>query len=104
MRPTKQSLEEIREIDARRAKVVRRGARSAGVRMTLRGIREAAGKTQAAVAAALETEQSEISRIEKREDVRLSTLRRYAAALGAECEVAFVFRKTGHRIVVADPE
>jgi transcriptional regulator with XRE-family HTH domain len=72
--------------------------------MSLRAVREAVQKTQAEVAAALGTEQGEISRIERREDVRLSTLRRYAAAVGAECEVVFVFAKTGQRITLADPE
>jgi transcriptional regulator with XRE-family HTH domain len=71
--------------------------------MSLRGVRETMHKTQAEVAAALETEQGEISRIERRADVRLSTLRRYAAAVGAECEVVFVFPKTGHRITLTDP-
>jgi transcriptional regulator with XRE-family HTH domain len=66
-------------------------------------MREEAHKTQAEVAAALGTEQGEISRVERREDVRLSTLRRYAEAIGAECEVVFVFAKTGRAITLADP-
>jgi len=58
-------------------------------------------RTQADVAAATGIDQAEISRIERREDLRLSTLRRYAGALGAECEIVFVFPKTGHRITIA---
>jgi DNA-binding XRE family transcriptional regulator len=69
--------------------------------MTLRGVRLAKGKTQAEVAAALGTDQGEISRIERREDVRLSTLRRYAEAVGARCEVVFVFEGTGQRVTLS---
>jgi DNA-binding XRE family transcriptional regulator len=73
-----------------------------GKPMTLRGVRQAMGKTQAEVAAALGTDQGEISRIERREDVRLSTLRRYADAVGARCEVVFVFEGTGERVTLTD--
>jgi hypothetical protein len=102
-RPSKESLAEIPEIDLSRAKVVRRGPKGA-VRLTLRSIREGTGKTQVDIATALETDQGEVSRLERRSDMLLSTLRKYAAALGATCEVALVFPKTGHRIVIADPE
>lgn len=103
-RPTKESLAEIPELDVKRAKVVRRGPKPGRtLTLSLRAMREAAGKTQAEVGAALESDQAEVSRLERRTDIMLSTLRKYAAALGAECEVAFIFPKTGHRIVVADP-
>ncbi len=42
-------------------------------------------------------DQSEISRIEQRDDLKVSTLRRYAQALGAEIEVTAVLG-TGRRI------
>ena len=49
----------------------------------LRQAREAAGLTQEEVARKLNTQKSAISRIENRaEDVRLSTLRKYARAVG----------------------
>jgi transcriptional regulator with XRE-family HTH domain len=67
-------------------------------------VREATYKTQVDVALALGTDQGEVSRIERREDVRLSALRRYAEALGAQCEVVFVCPKTGHRITIAEPK
>jgi hypothetical protein len=73
-------------------------------RVSLRTVREGMGKTQGEVACALETDQSEVSRIERRQDIMLSTLRRYAAALGATCEVTFVFARTGHRVLIAEPE
>ncbi|MCL2726537.1 MAG: helix-turn-helix transcriptional regulator [Polyangiaceae bacterium] len=56
----------------------------------LRELREIAGKTQADVASVAGFEQSELSRIERREDHLLSTLRRYVEALGGELEVVAV--------------
>jgi DNA-binding XRE family transcriptional regulator len=104
-RPSKTSLMEIPELDAKRAKVLRRGPREGRVlKLTLRAMREAAGKTQADVASELGSDQAEMSKLERRSDMMLSTLRKYAEAIGAECEVVFVFPKTGHRIVLGDPE
>ncbi len=51
------------------------------------------------LAEALDVAQSEISRIERRNDVLLSTLRRYVRALGGELEVIATF-PAGHRIQV----
>jgi hypothetical protein len=45
-----------------------------------------------------------MSKLERRPDMMLSTLRKYAEALGARCEIVFVFDKTGHRIGLSDPE
>jgi DNA-binding XRE family transcriptional regulator len=54
----------------------------------LRQAREAAGLTQEEVARRLRTRKSAISRIENHaDDVRLSTLRRYAEAVGANLQV-----------------
>ena len=54
----------------------------------LRQAREAAGLTQEEVARRLHTQKSAISRIENHaEDVRLSTLRRYAKAIGADLQI-----------------
>jgi DNA-binding XRE family transcriptional regulator len=77
--------------------------RKGAERVTLRTVREALGKTQADIARALETDQGEVSRIERRPDVMLSTLRRYAEALGVRCEVAFVFA-SGRRVLIAEAE
>lgn len=63
-----------------------------------------ASKTQAEVGAALGSDQAEMSKLERRPDMMLSTLRKYAEALGARCEIVFVFDKTGHRIGLSDPE
>ena len=54
----------------------------------LRQAREAAGLTQEEVARRLKTKKSAISRIENHaDDVRLSTLRRYAEAVGANVQI-----------------
>jgi hypothetical protein len=89
-------------IDLTRAKRVVR-PRKGHERVSLRTIRGAAGKTQAELATALGTDQGEVSRIERRGDVRLSTLRRYAEAVGARLELAFVFDK-GHRALIEEPD
>lgn len=85
--------------------MIGRGLRAgkAGPRLPLRAVREAMHRTQADVAGALGMDQGDVSRVEHRDDVKLSTLRRYAEALGAQCEIVFVFAKTGHRITIADP-
>ena len=75
--------------DAERAAVDRKVEREL-LDMSLREVRELAGKNQVDVAAALEKAQSEISKIENREDWLLSTLRRYVEALGGELEVVAV--------------
>lgn len=54
----------------------------------LRQVREAAGLTQEQVARRLGTQKSAISRMENHaEDVRLSTLRAYAQAVGADLRI-----------------
>jgi len=54
----------------------------------LRQAREASGMTQEEVAIRLRTKKSAISRIENHaDDVRLSTIRRYAEAVGANLQI-----------------
>ena len=54
----------------------------------LRQAREAAGLTQDEVAKRLQTKKSAISRIENHaDDVKLSTIRRYAEAVGANLQI-----------------
>jgi len=54
----------------------------------LRQARESAGLTQEEMARKLKTKKSSISRIENHaDDVRLSTLRRYADAVGAHLQI-----------------
>ncbi len=57
----------------------------------LAGIRKAASKTQAQVAEATGMAQGDVARLESQEDMKLSTLRRYAEALGARIDIAFEY-------------
>jgi transcriptional regulator with XRE-family HTH domain len=59
--------------------------------MELRELRQEAGKTQAEVAEVAEMTQAELSKLERRDDHLISTLRRYVTALGGELEVVAVF-------------
>jgi len=78
---------------ARRKKVREAAERAANeIEMSLRGIRESVGKTQVELASLVDMTQSELSRMERREDHRLSTLRRYANALGGEVKVIIEVR------------
>ncbi len=60
------------------------------VAINLRAIRELVGMTQAELAAAADKAQSLISKIESRDDHRISTLRAYIEGLGGELEVRAV--------------
>jgi DNA-directed RNA polymerase specialized sigma subunit len=59
--------------------------------MDLQAVRELIGKTQADVAEVSDMTQSEVSRLERRPDVRLSTLKRFVEALGGEVEIFATF-------------
>ncbi len=65
-----------------------------GVRLTLRTVREAVGKTQTEVAESSKIDQGDISRLENRvsfDDCQLSTLQRYIEALGGELDLVAKF-------------
>ena len=76
-------------------RVLGRGLRAArGVRLSLRALREAAGKTQTEVASDSQMDQSDISRLESRADfgdAQMATVRRYVAALGGQLELVVAF-------------
>ena len=84
-------------------RVLGRGLRAQrGVHLTMRTLREAAGKTQVDVAAASQINQADISRLESQEafdDYQVSTLRRYVAALGGQLEIVGAFGNK--RIVIS---
>lgn len=65
----------------------------------LADIRKASNLTQKQVAAALDTDQGTVSRIERRDDLLLSTLRQYLAATGAE-HPKIVIEKDGVEITL----
>jgi DNA-binding XRE family transcriptional regulator len=58
--------------------------------LTLRQLREEAGKTQVEMADLVAVTQSALSRMERREDNPIDVLRRYVEALGGELEVVAV--------------
>jgi transcriptional regulator with XRE-family HTH domain len=58
--------------------------------MRLGALRTALRVRQSEVAARLGTAQGVIAQLERRRDFRVSTLRRYAAALGAELEISAI--------------
>lgn len=75
-------------------RVTRRGRGSNAHRrleLPLAGIRKASRKTQVEVAEAAKMAQGDVSRLENQEDMMLSTLRRYAEALGAQVDIAFTY-------------
>jgi transcriptional regulator with XRE-family HTH domain len=82
-------------VEAEPVRVLGRGLRAArGVRMTLRGVREASGRTQVAVAEESSMDQSDISRLENRSDFsdcQIATLQRYIDALGGQLELVARF-------------
>jgi hypothetical protein len=81
--------------DAEPVRVLGRGLRAQrGVHLTMRTLREAAGKTQTEVAEASMINQADISRLESRESLaecQVSTLQRYVAALGGQLELVAAF-------------
>jgi DNA-binding XRE family transcriptional regulator len=63
----------------------------AGNLATLKDLRQAAQQTQQDLAAALGVGQDTISRLEKRSDMLLSTMRRYVEAMGGTLELVAQF-------------
>ncbi len=59
-------------------------------RMSLREVRKELGRTQVQVAKEAGMSQGDLSRLERRTDHLLSTLERYAEALGGRLDVALV--------------
>ena len=55
------------------------------------------GKTPDEVARLAQIDHEELSRLEQRDDTKLSTIRRYVRALGGDLELVVVL-KTGHRM------
>ena len=68
----------------RRRKIARRTRELIAEEMTVRELRKARNITQVAMARTLGVKQEQVSRIEKRTDLHLSTLRRSIEAMGGE--------------------
>ena len=69
---------------SRRRRIARRTKELIAEEMTMRELRKARNITQVALARALGVKQEQVSRIEKRTDLHLSTLRRSVEAMGGE--------------------
>lgn len=76
-------------------RVLGRGLRAQrGVHLTLRTLRDAAGKTQMDVAESSGMDQGDVSRLEARssfDDCQVSTLQRYLGAIGGRLELVAAF-------------
>jgi len=70
------------------------------IEMTLQGLREFAGKRQTEVAEVMKKTQGELSKMEHRRDLLLSTLRDYIEALGGHLEIRAVF---DDRSIIVNP-
>jgi len=66
--------------------------------MPLQKLRHARELSQATLAEALETDQGNISRLEQRTDMYISTLRRYVEAMGGTLEIVARFPEGDVRI------
>lgn len=70
-------------------------------RMTLDELRKDRKMTQGKLALAMKMEQSEVSRLEKRSEVKLGTLRNYVSALGGHIEVRAIFPDKNVELVLS---
>ena len=76
----------------RRQQVETRAAELIAEEMTLRDLRKARALTQAKMADLLQIRQDNVSRIERRTDLMLSTLRGYLEAMGGELNLIVEFK------------
>ncbi|MGC2420151.1 MAG: XRE family transcriptional regulator [Candidatus Acidiferrales bacterium] len=82
----------IRKLNpAERKKVEARAAELIAEEMSLRDLRKARKLTQARVAKALGVTQDSVSRLEKRSDLLLSTLRKTVKAMGGDVRIIAEF-------------
>ena len=77
---------------------------SKGVRLNLKDIRELYGLSQVQLAERVGIKQSAISRFEKRDEVKLSTLAAAVQALGGKLEVRALFEDSDVPISLASPK
>lgn len=89
MKTLEQKLKEISP--ERRAKIKARTRELVAREMSLRELRHAVSKTQEAVARTLNMGQDGVSRLEKRSDLLLSTLRNYVEAVGGSLTLVAQF-------------
>ena len=76
---------------ARRKKIERRAELLVAEEMTMRELRKAREITQVEMAKTLGVKQEQVSRIEKRTDMHISTLKRAVEAMGGELNLIATF-------------
>jgi predicted XRE-type DNA-binding protein len=79
------------DADPERRERVEQLHRAYDVVLGLADLRESRGLTQARLADEMRVSQPNVSKVEGKEDIRLSTLRHYVEALGGQLEVRAVF-------------
>jgi hypothetical protein len=103
----KHSIQRTSPADVEPVRILGRGLRAArGVRLTLKTVREAVGKTQVAVSEESQINQGDISRLESRadfDDCQVSTLRRYLESIGGTLDLVAVFGDKRITISGAEP-
>jgi len=82
----------------RRKAITARAAEIMAEEMTLQELRRALDRSQEATAEALGLKQAAISRLENRNDMRISTLRDYVEALGGDLEVYARFQEPNRKV------
>lgn len=81
----------LERLQQRRKRVEERAAQLMAEEMTWQQLRQALKLTQERVAQLLQIDQGNVSRIEQRTDLMLSTLRDYVAVLGGELRIVVEF-------------
>jgi transcriptional regulator with XRE-family HTH domain len=89
--PTRKFRELIKAMPAERQRRIANRVQQSLMSMPLEEIRKARQMTQAKLADALGVNQGEVSKIEHRTDIYLSTLAGYVEALGGKLEIRAVF-------------
>jgi hypothetical protein len=96
-----EDLHPMPEIDFTKARIIRRGPDpDRDLRMSLTTLRVVHGLTQAQFAKRAKISQAEVSRAESRSDCLVSTLERYAKALGGELVIAIKINGRTHSIAL----
>lgn len=91
MSDLKKYISNRKSYDSEFEKDYEEGYQTMKIGMLLRQAREASGLTQEEIAGKLKTKKSAISRIENHaEDIKLSTLEKFASVLGRKIEVSIV--------------
>jgi transcriptional regulator with XRE-family HTH domain len=102
-RPFKELADEVKRDPESRMRIeAMKQAMEDGLKLSR--LRDEVGLTQQELASILNVSQANVSRIEHEEDVYLSTLRAYVAALGGELEINAVFPDGKITLVAANQE